>query len=152
MPIGTIADAEIGSSVRTKLNAVIDLVNNLSGIIMMWSGTVASIPTGWVLCDGTSGTPDLRDKFVVGAKQDDTGVAKTNVTGALTQSGGAATHTHAAGSLALADSALGAGGAIADAAGAGAFDSALNSVAINGSTDNGSSLPPYYALAFIMKT
>lgn len=33
--------------------------------IIMWEGT--SLPTGWVLCDGTSGTPDLRDSFVIGA-------------------------------------------------------------------------------------
>lgn len=38
-----------------------------SGAIVMWSGTIASIPSGWVLCDGNNGTPDLRDKFVMGA-------------------------------------------------------------------------------------
>lgn len=64
------------------------------GGIIMWSGTVAAIPATWQLCDGTNGTPDLRDKFVVGAKQDDSGVAKTNLTGSLTQSGGSANHTH----------------------------------------------------------
>jgi len=37
------------------------------GTILMWSGSIASIPTGWQLCDGTNGTPDLRDRFVVGA-------------------------------------------------------------------------------------
>lgn len=37
------------------------------GAIIMWSGLLASIPTGWHLCDGTSGTPDLRAKFVRGA-------------------------------------------------------------------------------------
>lgn len=36
-----------------------------SGIISMWSGTIASIPSGWVLCDGNNGTPDLTDKFIV---------------------------------------------------------------------------------------
>jgi len=65
------------------------------GGIILWSGTVASIPASWQLCDGTNGTPDLRDKFVVGAKQDDAGVAKTNLTGSLTQSGGAVSHHHA---------------------------------------------------------
>ena len=35
------------------------------GGIIMWSGTTASIPVGWSLCDGSSGTPDLTDKFVV---------------------------------------------------------------------------------------
>lgn len=38
-----------------------------SGIIMLWSGAETAIPNGWLLCDGTNGTPDLRDKFVVGA-------------------------------------------------------------------------------------
>ena len=37
------------------------------GCIIMWSGAIANIPNGWALCDGTNGTPDLRDKFVVGA-------------------------------------------------------------------------------------
>lgn len=58
------------------------------GGIVMWSGSIADIAPGWQLCDGTNGTPDLRDKFVIGARQDDAGVAKTNVTGALTQAGG----------------------------------------------------------------
>jgi hypothetical protein len=66
------------------------------GGIILWSGTVATIPTNWALCDGTANSPgpDLRDKFVVGAKQDDTGVAKTNLTGSLTQSGAAAVSAH----------------------------------------------------------
>jgi microcystin-dependent protein len=38
-----------------------------SGGIIMWSGSIASIPGGWLLCNGTSGTPDLRDRFIVGA-------------------------------------------------------------------------------------
>ncbi len=36
-----------------------------SGGIIMWSGTIASIPTGWALCDGANGTPDLTDKFII---------------------------------------------------------------------------------------
>jgi len=38
-----------------------------SGGIIMWSGSIGSIPSGWALCDGTNGTPDLRNRFVVGA-------------------------------------------------------------------------------------
>lgn len=38
-----------------------------SGVITLWSGSIASIPSGWVLCNGSSSTPDLRDRFVVGA-------------------------------------------------------------------------------------
>lgn len=37
------------------------------GGIIMWSGSIAAIPSGWALCNGTSGTPDLRDRFIVGA-------------------------------------------------------------------------------------
>lgn len=38
-----------------------------SGVIVMWSGVVADVPAGWLLCDGTNGTPDLRGRFIVGA-------------------------------------------------------------------------------------
>ena len=38
-----------------------------SGIISMWSGQTSAIPTGWLLCDGTNGTPNLVDKFIMGA-------------------------------------------------------------------------------------
>lgn len=58
------------------------------GGIIMHAGTVAQIPAGWQLCDGTNGTPDLRNRFIIGASQDDAGAAKTTVTGAPTKSGG----------------------------------------------------------------
>jgi microcystin-dependent protein len=38
-----------------------------TGIIVMWNSTAASIPLGWQLCNGSNGTPDLRDRFIVGA-------------------------------------------------------------------------------------
>jgi len=38
-----------------------------SGFIGMWSGSAGSIPSGWYLCDGNNSTPDLRNKFVIGA-------------------------------------------------------------------------------------
>ena len=55
-----------------------------AGIICMWSGTLATLPSGWALCDGSNGTPDLRDRFIVGA-------ASGQDPGAT---GGAATHGH----------------------------------------------------------
>lgn len=42
-----------------------------SGIIAMYSGDIANIPSGWTLCDGTDGTPDLRDVFIRGAGGED---------------------------------------------------------------------------------
>jgi hypothetical protein len=53
------------------------------GCIMLWSGAVGAIPSGWHLCDGTNGTPDLRNKFVVGAGS----------TYAVAQTGGAVSQT-----------------------------------------------------------
>ena len=38
-----------------------------SGAIIMWSGAANAIPTGYVLCNGSNNTPDLRNRFVVGA-------------------------------------------------------------------------------------
>lgn len=53
--------------------------------VMMFGGTIAEIATeygpGVQLCDGTNNTPNLKDRFIVGASQDDAGVAKTTVTG-----------------------------------------------------------------------
>lgn len=49
----------------------------------MWSCAFTAIPTGWILCDGTNNTPDLRDRFIVGAGN---GYA-------VGSTGGEATHT-----------------------------------------------------------
>ena len=46
----------------------IDLASSIpSGIIAMWSGASDAIPTGWLLCNGENNTPDLRNRFIVGA-------------------------------------------------------------------------------------
>lgn len=75
------------------------------GMIMMWNGSVATIPSGWHLCDGTVGTPDLRNQFVICAEADIGGIAKADIEGVQQQSGGSASHvnTHAAG-IEIADS------------------------------------------------
>jgi hypothetical protein len=39
----------------------------IQGAIVMWSGTIQDIPTGWALCDGSNGTLDLRNRFIIGA-------------------------------------------------------------------------------------
>jgi len=48
-------------------SAIAALVTIPSGVILMWSGSVATIPAGWVLCDGNNSTPDLRNRFIVGS-------------------------------------------------------------------------------------
>ena len=39
----------------------------VSGMIVLWSGSIDNIPVGWALCNGQNGTPDLTDKFIIGA-------------------------------------------------------------------------------------
>ncbi|WP_206540330.1 hypothetical protein [Caballeronia zhejiangensis] len=55
--------------VRMTNAAFVDRIipDSMLGIIAMWGGAVTDIPRGWVLCDGTNGTIDLRGLFVVGA-------------------------------------------------------------------------------------
>ena len=55
------------------------------GAIAIWTGTLANIPANWLLCDGTSGTPNLVAKFIRGAP------ASTNPG----TTGGADSHGHA---------------------------------------------------------
>jgi hypothetical protein len=38
-----------------------------TGVIVLWSGASNAIPGGWTLCNGTNSTPDLRNRFIVGA-------------------------------------------------------------------------------------
>jgi hypothetical protein len=72
-----------------------------AGVITMWSGSSASIPAGWTLCNGSNGTPDLRSRFVVGA----TGTWAVGATGGesstTSDSQGAHTHTGDTGSHVL---------------------------------------------------
>jgi hypothetical protein len=156
------------------------------GGIIMWSGTIATIPIGWALCNGSNGTPDLRDRFIIGARQDDGGASKTNVTGSLTQTGGSkdaivVSHTHTA-TTSITDpqhshitgtgiesgfDLYGTTGSptthrtanILNSAGVRALTSssttgitASTSISTVGSSGTNANLPPYYALAFIMKT
>jgi hypothetical protein len=59
----------------------------VSGMIMLWSGSIASVPSGWLLCDGSNSTPDLRNRFVVGAFADDSGVAKSKLIQSVVSAG-----------------------------------------------------------------
>jgi hypothetical protein len=143
----------------------------VTGMIMMWYGTVSTIPAGWFLCNGSNSTPDLRNKFVIAADADSGGAAKTTVTGTATQSGGSAdavvvTHTHVATDTghthgytapsAYTQATAGGGGT---AAGSGALTTGTNTalnitnaVPVGSVSGTNQNLPPYYALCYIMKS
>lgn len=106
----------------------------MTGIIALWSGAVADIPIGWVLCDGTNGTPDLRNRFIVGAGD----------TYAVDSFGGFTQHNHTG----TTDEGSTKEEAINSAHEM--FFSAYDHTH-NFTTNNNSNLPPYWALAYIMK-
>jgi hypothetical protein len=141
-----------------------------SGGIILWSGSTGSVPSGWYLCDGTNGTPDLRNSFIVGA-------GNTYAVGAT---GGTAdaivvSHTHTATStsvvtdpththLSNANGAYNGGGAGAamgtsgnspgyatQAASTGITVATTTTNATAGTSGTNQNLPPYYALAYIQK-
>lgn len=64
-----------------------------SGLIAMWSGIISAIPSGWVLCDGTNNTPDLRDRFIVGAGSTYPVAATGGAVTATTSAAGLHSHT-----------------------------------------------------------
>jgi hypothetical protein len=140
-----------------------------SGGIIMWSGTIATIPSGWYLCDGSNGTPDLRNRFIIGANADDGGASKTNVTGTATQSGGSkdaivVSHTHSATVTDPGHSHFVGISEYSSGSGRGGFGTYNQStttspqttgisvaVSTTGSSGTNANLPPYFALAFIQK-
>lgn len=108
-----------------------------AGLIVMWSGAAVDIPDGWTLCDGTAGTPDLRDKFIVSASD-------TNPPGST---GGSSehnhtspTHTHTA--------YLPQGTFIQQGSG---YDEGVRTTGTAATINSTNHLPPYYALCYIMK-
>ena len=134
------------------------------GGIIMWSGSVASIPSGWALCNGANGTPNLQDKFVVGAgvgyAVSATGGTKDAIVVAHTHSltGGSATGTFlTSASVSQVNSGRQSGGAnvvqsVSLTTGSGIVSYTSPTVVSEGSSGTNQNLPPYYALAFIMRT
>lgn len=166
---------------KTSADVTIQTYDNLYGIvgatpppatpipaggIFLWSGSIGSIPAGYVLCNGSNGTPDLRDRFVVGAGS----------TYAVNATGGSAdavvvTHTHSATSV-VTDPGHTHGyirnvGSPNNAAGSQPNDISNSNATTNSNTTGitvattnanagvsgtNANLPPYYALCYIMKT
>lgn len=110
------------------------------GMIMLWNSSVATIPSGWHLCDGTMGTPSLQGLFVVGAG---VGLAPGTV-------GGNQSHDHDFTGDGHAHD-LGAGNDIGGLSPAGDHNHHTDTQPSSGTTDPVNHLPPYYALCYIQK-
>lgn len=109
-----------------------------AGTIILWHGAIIDIPVGFVYCDGNNGTPDLRDKFIICAGidyfVDDTGGNVTHVH-TFTSDG----HVHE----------IPSGPNIAAGSN---YASYTDSRQETGTVDFENNMPPYHALAYIMKT
>jgi hypothetical protein len=134
------------------------------GGIIMWSGSVASIPSGWALCNGSNGTPDLRNRFVVGAGStyavDATGgsadaiVVSHTHTATVTDPGHSHNFFNDAGSAAFSGTsqpyALMERASITEPTSTATTGISVTN-ASTGSSGTNANLPPYYALAYIQK-
>lgn len=133
-----------------------------SGGIIMWSGAANAIPNGWVLCDGQGSTPDLRNRFVIGAGDtfavDATGGSANAVvvehTHTLTDPG----HSH---SYSRAESIVQGSAETSSQQqkhnidyGTNTTQSQFTGISVNTEGESGTdkNLPPYYALCYIMKS
>jgi hypothetical protein len=136
-----------------------------AGMISLWYGSIGSIPSGWYLCDGTNGTPDLRDRFIVGA----------GTTYSVAATGGSkdsilVSHTHTATSTvtdpghfhnySVVSTSGGAGGGTSSYTNTASVATTTKTTGITVATSNttegvsgtNANLPPYYALAYVMKS
>ena len=168
---------ELVAITPTRLNNIEDGITKAmpTGGIIMWSGTLANIPAGWQLCDGTNGTPNLIGKFIRGVNTDSTdpGItggsdAKTLITANLPAHSHTVTvnaeaaHTHVIGvriNTVVQSNAIGGINywAISGTTGPpGSSDAGSSHIhtASSGNTGSGTAFdirPAYYELAYIMR-
>jgi hypothetical protein len=130
-----------------------------AGMIMIWSGSVGSIPTGWTLCNGSNSTPDLRDKFVIGAGNSyavgGTGGSKDAIVVSHTHTATVTDPGHVHNYFGLqSGTGVNSGPNFTNVTQTSA--SAVTGITVSNSTTGSSgtnaNLPPYYALCYIMKT
>ena len=128
----------------------------MAGMIILWSGAADAIPSGFVLCDGNNSTPDLRNRFVIGAGSD----YAVNATGGSANATLPSHYHNFPG-----DDQLGVANGVAgwnNGSDGTFFYDAISNTASNtgtmwrtsteGSSATNANLPPYYALCYIMKT
>jgi hypothetical protein len=164
--------------IETALGVVVQTLDNLYGIpqtsgggggspiptgcILIWSGSSGSIPSGFQLCDGTNGTPDLRNNFVLGAGNSyvvgQTGGSADAIIVSHTHTVIDAGHTHTTTSS-VGSAGSGAGLRVADVVSTETpsrttVNTATTGITIQtaGTSGSGANMPPYYALCYIYKT
>jgi len=138
-----------------------------AGLISMWSGSIGSIPSGWYLCDGSNGTPNLTDRFIIGAGSTYAVNGTGGVSSVTLTTNNLPAHTHTATvtdpghfhslNNVVKDSGSNSGRMdLAQALNVTATGTATTGISVtNSSTGSGTSfsiLNPYYALAFIQKS
>lgn len=138
------ADGIVEELTKEQVKTLLD-ISAPSGSIVMWHGLIANIPTGYVLCDGTNSTPDLRETFLRGAP------AATEAGGV----GGADTHTLATNEIPAHVHTVGvqsgeSSGTVC-AEGHATASATFNSGSAGGSEAH-NNMPSYYQILFIMKT
>ena len=179
---GTIADARFPATLPAVSGAnLTGIVGVPTGVIVLWSGAANALPTGWALCDGSSGRPDLRGKFVVGYSNTDNDydVGDTGGAASVTLSTSQIpAHSHDAGTLDADNNGAhthrvrvgtaggGGGGNVSDRDSEQPGNYVSNQIESNGSHGHNISgntgnrggggshenRPPYYALCYIIKT
>lgn len=160
-PSAGIQYTKLSLSGNIRQSDIVSTFNNGSGFgfvpsggIIMWHGSIASIPTGFYLCNGSNGTPDLRNQFIVCANADISGVACTTLAGGTGVSSG--------GSTTISQSNLPSYNiSVPGYAGNGSGLTGLQ-ITTNGASPSSVNAPsggsgtaytqPYYALAYIMKS
>ncbi|WP_413854570.1 hypothetical protein [Candidatus Ruminimicrobium bovinum] len=122
------------------------------GAIIIWSGSADKIPTGWALCDGTNGTPDLRGKFVLGS------FSETGNKYSVGQTGGEEEHTLTIDEMPSHNHTWLFGLETDDSGTGGSLDeytrkpgNITDSIGYVGGSRPHNNMPPYYSLCYIMK-
>ena len=164
---GTISGVDGSSNISIATSFALTKI--ISGMIIMWSGSQASIPSGWLLCNGSNGTPNLMDRFVIGAGNSyavgATGGSKDAIVVSHNHSASSSVsdpgHVHRIYGKDNNAAPAGDNGEIANLENGGAYYvnstsvttgiSVSTSVGSTGSSGTNANLPPYYALCFIMK-
>ena len=135
-----------------------------SGGIIMWSGAHANIPTGWLLCDGNNDTPDLRDRFILGATTESDigetgGEHEVTLTvdqmpshnhGGSTNSTGSHTHTIPV-SQTGSENTVGSGTRGSNSGVTGSSGTHSHTISTQGGDQPHENRPAFYKLAFIIK-